>query len=89
MDVETNHYFLQFDKIVIQGLGYTERKTVLMAFPEDAIHFMSVIVAGVISQTVPNSRCALMIITNVIVLIGAVLVGSTSKKAFVNDKNRT
>ena len=47
-----------------------------MALPEDAIHLMSVVVAGVISQTVPNSRCALMIVSNIIVLIGAVLVGS-------------
>ena len=61
---------------MIEGLGYSDRETTLMALPEDAIHLMSVVVAGVISQTVPNSRCAMMIVSNVIVLIGAVLVGS-------------
>ncbi|KAJ9137556.1 Pantothenate transporter [Pleurostoma richardsiae] len=65
-----------FDKIVVRGLGYDDRQTVLMAFPEDAVHLMSVIVAGVISQTVPNSRCAMMIVTNIIVLVGSVLVGT-------------
>lgn len=47
-----------------------------MSFPEDAIQLCSVVVAGIISQLVPNSRCVLMIITNTIVLISAVLVDS-------------
>ena len=47
-----------------------------MSFPEDTIQLCSVIVAGIFAQVIPNSRCALMIIANTIVLIGAVLVNS-------------
>jgi hypothetical protein len=47
-----------------------------MSFPEDAIQLCSVVIAGIFAQLVPNSRCALMIVANTIVLIGAVLVDS-------------
>ncbi|KAN0112527.1 putative pantothenate transporter [Hyaloscypha variabilis] len=63
-----------FDKIVLTGLGYSDRQATLMSFPEDAIQLCSVVVAGIFAQLVPNSRCALMIVANTIVLIGAVLV---------------
>ena len=66
----------QFDKIVISGFGYSDRQTTLMSFPEDAIQLFSVVVAGFASQAIPNSRCALMIVANTVVLIGAVLVDS-------------
>lgn len=66
----------QFDKIVLTGLGYSDRRATLMSFPEDTIQLCSVIVAGIFAQVVPNSRCALMIVANIIVLVGAVLVNS-------------
>lgn len=47
-----------------------------MSFPEDTIQLCSVIVAGIASQMIPNCRCALMIISNTVVLIGAVLVNT-------------
>jgi ACS family allantoate permease-like MFS transporter len=47
-----------------------------MSFPEDTIQLFSVVVAGIFAQVVPNSRCALIIVANAIVLIGAVLVNS-------------
>lgn len=47
-----------------------------MSFPEDTIQLCSVIVAGIASQVLSNFRCGLMILTNIIVLIGAVLVSS-------------
>jgi MFS transporter, ACS family, allantoate permease len=51
-----------------------------MSFPEDTIQLCSVIIAGIASQVFSNFRCGLMIITNTIVLIGAVLVDSKFKK---------
>lgn len=47
-----------------------------MSFPEDSIQLCSVVIAGIASQVFSNFRCALMIIANTIVLIGAVLVSS-------------
>jgi ACS family allantoate permease-like MFS transporter len=54
-----------------------------MSFPEDAIQLCSVVVAGIFAQLVPNSRCALMIVANTIVLIGAVLVDSKYNQTHV------
>jgi ACS family allantoate permease-like MFS transporter len=68
----------KFDKIVLSGLGYSDRDVTLMSFPEDSIQLLSVVVAGIASQMIPNSRCALMILANTVVLIGAVLVDSRS-----------
>lgn len=68
--------FLQFDKIVLTGLGFSDRQATLMAFPEDAIQLGSVIVAGIFSRVFYNARCVLMILANTIVLIGSVLVDS-------------
>lgn len=67
---------MQFGKIIITGLGYSDRGAVLMSFPCDGIQTVSNIIAGVITQLVPNSRCAMMIATNVIVLIGSALIDS-------------
>lgn len=63
---------------MLTGLGYSDRQATLMSFPEDAIQLFSVVVAGFAAQAIPNSRCALMILANTIVLIGAVLVDSQS-----------
>lgn len=65
-----------FDKIVLTGLGYSDRQATLMSFPEDSIQLCSVVIAGIASQVFSNFRCALMIIANAIVLIGAVLVST-------------
>ncbi|KAF5652158.1 allantoate and ureidosuccinate permease [Fusarium sp. NRRL 25303] len=78
------HAFLQclqgggltsFSKIVLtQTLGYTSRHATLMAMPSNAIHLVSVVFAGWFCTRFKNTRCYVMIATNIIVLIGAVLV---------------
>jgi uncharacterized membrane-anchored protein len=78
----------KFDKIVLTGLGYSDRQATLKSFPEDTIQLLLVIATGIFSQIVPNSRCVLVIIANTIVLIGAVLVNSrsyTSKEEDIVD----
>lgn len=45
-----------------------------MSYPCDAVQLTSVVVSGVLAQAIPNIRIALMIVTNIIVLIGSVLV---------------
>ena len=67
---------MKFDKIVLTGLGYSDRQATLMSFPEDTIQLCSVVIAGIASQVFSNFRCGLMIIANTLVLIGAVLVSS-------------
>lgn len=66
----------KFGKLIIRGMGYSDRKAVIMSMPSHAVHLLSNIVAGMVSQMVPNSRCAMMITANVIVLIGSALVES-------------
>ncbi|XWW92704.1 hypothetical protein V2A60_000629 [Cordyceps javanica] len=63
-----------FGKIVITGLGYSDRQAVIMSFPCDAVQLFSVVTAGAIAQAIPNVRIATMILTNIVVLIGSVLV---------------
>ncbi|KAH8893619.1 MFS general substrate transporter [Thozetella sp. PMI_491] len=75
------HAFLQciegggltsFSKIVLtETLGFSSRQATLMSMPATTIHFVSVVVARF-----HNTRCYTMILTNVIVVIGAVLVGN-------------
>ncbi|KAG4292641.1 hypothetical protein FPRO06_12129 [Fusarium proliferatum] len=83
------HAFLQclqgggltsFSKIVLtQTLGYTSRHATLMAMPSNAIHLVSVVFAGWFCTRFKNTRCYVMIATNIIVLIGAVLVDNLSQ----------
>ncbi|KAH7153873.1 hypothetical protein DER46DRAFT_510987 [Fusarium sp. MPI-SDFR-AT-0072] len=78
------HAFLQclqgggltsFSKIVLtQTLGYSSRQATLMGMPSNTIHLVSVVFA-----------CYVMIATNVIVLIGAVLVDNLPQS---NHKGR-
>ncbi|KAJ6010277.1 hypothetical protein N7522_005293 [Penicillium canescens] len=80
------HAFLQslqgggltaFSKIVLtETLGYSSRQATLMGMPSNAIHFFSVVLAGCFCSRFKNTRCYVMIATNIIVLIGAVLVGN-------------
>lgn len=77
-------YNTQFGKIVIQGMGYSDRESVVISFPTDAVQLFSVVAAGAIAQLIPNTRIALMIFTNVIVLIGSVLVES---ELFLSSRN--
>lgn len=67
---------MQFGKIIITGLGYSDRGAVLISFGCDGIQTVSTILAGIITQLVPNSRCAMMIATNAIVLVGSALIDS-------------
>lgn len=67
---------MQFGKIIITGLGYSDRGSVLISFGCDGIQTASTIIAGIITQCVSNSRCAMMIATNVIVLVGSALIDS-------------
>ncbi|KAJ5825566.1 pantothenate transporter [Penicillium riverlandense] len=63
-----------FGKIVLQGLGYSDRETVVMGMPANGIQLLINVLAGVISQVIPNTRCMMMILANIIVLIGSVLI---------------
>ncbi|KAH7136220.1 major facilitator superfamily domain-containing protein [Dactylonectria macrodidyma] len=75
------HAFLQclqgggltsFSKIVLtETLGYTSRQATLMSMPSNTIHLVSVVFAHF-----KNTRLYVMMSMNVIVLIGAVLVGN-------------
>ncbi|EOO01553.1 putative allantoate permease protein [Phaeoacremonium minimum UCRPA7] len=78
------HAFLQciegggltsFQKIVLtETLGFSSRRATLMSMPAGTIHFLSVVLAGWFCSRFRNTRCYMMIFTNVIVVIGAVLV---------------
>ncbi|KKP01030.1 hypothetical protein THAR02_06852 [Trichoderma harzianum] len=78
------HAFLQslqgggltsFSKIVLtETLGYTSRQATLMSMPSNTIHLVSVVFAGWFCSHYKNTRCYVMIATNSIVLIGAVLI---------------
>ncbi|KAH7025665.1 uncharacterized protein B0I36DRAFT_293256 [Microdochium trichocladiopsis] len=64
-----------FSKVVLTtGLGFSSRQSTLMGMPSNAIHLVSVILAGWFCSRYRNTRCYMMIATNVIVLIGAVLI---------------
>ena len=79
LEMATNS--VKFGKIVITGLGYSDREAVIISYPCDAVQLVSVVASGILAQAIPNIRIALMIITNVIVLIGSVLVESTCQYA--------
>ncbi|PCD27019.1 hypothetical protein AU210_013437 [Fusarium oxysporum f. sp. radicis-cucumerinum] len=89
------HAFLQclqgggltsFSKIVLtQTLGYSSRQATLMGMPSNTIHLVSVVFAGWFCTRFKNTRCYVMIATNVIVLIGAVLVDNLPQS---NHKGR-
>ncbi|CAI7590541.1 unnamed protein product [Penicillium pancosmium] len=63
-----------FSKLIIRGMGYSDRESVVMSMPSNAVQLASNVVAGTVSQLLPNSRCAMMISANAIVLIGSALV---------------
>ncbi|KAE8151605.1 major facilitator superfamily domain-containing protein [Aspergillus avenaceus] len=62
-----------FGKLILTGMGFSSRRAVLLANPSHAVQLMSNVIAGAFASLIPNSRCAMMIFTNVIVLIGSVL----------------
>ncbi|KAH8682582.1 putative pantothenate transporter [Xylariales sp. PMI_506] len=77
------HAFLQsiqgggltsFSKIVLTGFGFSSRQATLMSLPSDTIHLLSVVFAGWFCSRFRNSRCLVGVATNVIVLVGAILV---------------
>lgn len=57
-------------------MGYSNRESIVLSFPQDGVQLVSTVLAGAVSQLLPNTRCALMIVANVIVLIGSALVES-------------
>lgn len=67
---------MQFGKIVLRSLGYSDRETVVMGIPCDGIQLLIIVLAGIISQVIPNTRWMMMILANIIVLIGSVLIES-------------
>lgn len=48
-----------------------------MSFPGNAVQLTSVILSGAIAQVLPNVRIFLMMITTIIVAIGAVLINGS------------
>lgn len=65
-----------FDKIVITGLGYSDRQADLMSFPGDTIQLVSVCLAGLVTALIPNFRLGVSLISNCVVLIGASLISA-------------
>lgn len=63
-----------FSKIVLTGFGFTSRESTLMGMISNAVHLVSVLVAGWFCTRYHNTRCLTMVATNMIVLVGAVLV---------------
>lgn len=60
-----------------------------MSMPSNAVQLASNVVAGTVSQLLPNSRCAMMISANAIVLIGSALVESMSHSRSIETKGRS
>ncbi|KAJ5719407.1 pantothenate transporter, partial [Penicillium malachiteum] len=65
---------LRVGKLILTGMGYSSRESIVLSFPQDGVQLVSTVLAGAVSQIFPNTRCTLMITANVIVLIGSVLV---------------
>ncbi|KAL6693174.1 hypothetical protein J3F84DRAFT_396632 [Trichoderma pleuroticola] len=73
----------QFSKIVLtETLGYTSRQATLMSMPSNTIHLVSVVFAGWFCSHYKNTRCYVMIATNRIVLIGAVLIANLPRSNY-------
>ncbi|KAJ6123896.1 hypothetical protein N7471_011213 [Penicillium samsonianum] len=72
-----NGGFTAFNGLVLQGFGFSTFHTLLLGIPGGVIVFIFVLLSGVISSNVPNTRCLVMIGCNVISIVGSALVYAT------------
>ncbi|KAL2696688.1 hypothetical protein AAEP93_001983 [Penicillium crustosum] len=72
-----NGGFTTFSGLVLQGFGFSAFNTLLLGIPGGVILFAVVLVSGIISSKVPNSRCLVMVGCYVISIIGSALVYAT------------
>lgn len=63
-----------FNKLIMTGLGYTNLESIIMGLPEIAIHFLSIVVAGICGSYIKNCRCLMIILSNIPCLVGSCLV---------------
>ncbi|KAJ5844525.1 uncharacterized protein N7525_002266 [Penicillium rubens] len=77
-----NGGFTAFNGLVLQGFGFSTFHTLLLGIPGGAVVFIFVLLSGVISSKVPNTRCLVMVGCNVISsIVGSALVYATSSVA--------
>ncbi|KAJ5520948.1 hypothetical protein N7463_001401 [Penicillium fimorum] len=72
-----NGGFTTFNGLVLRGFGFSTFNTLLLGIPGGVIIFIFVLLSGIISSKVPNSRCLLMVGCNVISIIGSALIYAT------------
>ncbi|CAG7950463.1 unnamed protein product [Penicillium salamii] len=72
-----NGGFTTFNGLVLKGFGFSTFHTLLLGIPGGVIVFIFVLLSGVISSKVANTRCLVMIGCNVISIIGSALVYAT------------
>ncbi|KND90052.1 putative transporter [Tolypocladium ophioglossoides CBS 100239] len=63
-----------FDKIVLTGLGYDSHDATKQSFGGDGVQLFSVIATGVVTLRIKNTRIIASVVSNIVVLIGALLV---------------
>ncbi|CAG8902768.1 unnamed protein product [Penicillium egyptiacum] len=76
-----NGGFTAFNGLVLQGFGFSTFHTLLLGIPGGVVVFIFVLLSGVISSKVPNTRCLVMVGCNVISILGSALVYATSSVA--------
>ncbi|CAG8224764.1 unnamed protein product [Penicillium salamii] len=72
-----NGGFTTFNGLVLKGFGFSTFHTLLLGIPGGVIVFIFVLLSGVISSKVTNTRCLVMVGCNVISIIGSALVYAT------------
>ncbi|OKP12162.1 hypothetical protein PENSUB_2322 [Penicillium subrubescens] len=64
----------QFSGLVLQGFGFDTFHTLLLGLPGGFIVFVFVLLGGIVSSRVPNSRCLVMVGMIMISILGSALV---------------
>ncbi|KAJ5160411.1 uncharacterized protein N7482_007415 [Penicillium canariense] len=69
-----NGGFTTFNGLVLKGFGYDTFHTLLLGIPGGVIVFIFVLLGGVVSSKVPNSRCLVIVGMTIISILGSALV---------------
>ncbi|KAJ5698514.1 hypothetical protein N7462_000519 [Penicillium macrosclerotiorum] len=69
-----NGGFTTFNGLVLQGFGFDTFHTLLLGLPGGFIVFLSVLISGIVSSKVANSRCLVIVGMTMISIIGSGLV---------------
>ncbi|KAK9848265.1 hypothetical protein MYU51_016839 [Penicillium brevicompactum] len=72
-----NGGFTTFNGLVLQGFGFSTFHTLLLGMPGGVIVFIFVLLSGIISSKIANTRCLVMVGCNVISIVGSALVYAT------------